>query len=108
MIARIGTLVAVLATLAITGCGGSGGSSSVPTNAPPGERLFADNCSTCHTLAAAHATGTVGPNLDHRGFDAAAVESKVRGGAAGMPAFSDQLSDTQITQVSQFVARSSR
>lgn len=29
-----------------------------------GRVLFAKNCSTCHTLAAAHAAGKVGPNLD--------------------------------------------
>jgi mono/diheme cytochrome c family protein len=104
----IGALAAVLSGLAIAGCGGGGGSSSVPANAPAGERVFADNCATCHTLAAAHATGTVGPGLDHRRYDAATVESKVKGGAAGMPAFGDQLSDTQIKQVSQFVAQSSR
>ncbi len=98
----------MLGAFALSGCGGGGGSSSVPSNAPPGEKVFADQCATCHTLAAAHATGTVGPSLDHRGFSAASVESKVKGGAAGMPAFSDQLSDTQIQQVSQFVAQSSR
>ncbi len=98
----------MLAALAMAGCGGGGGASSVPSNAPPGEQVFADNCATCHTLAAAHATGTVGPNLDHRRFDAGTVESTVKVGATGMPAFSDQLSDTQIKQVSQFVAQSSQ
>jgi cytochrome c551 len=29
-----------------------------------GRSLFAKNCSTCHTLAAAHGAGKVGPNLD--------------------------------------------
>ena len=29
-----------------------------------GRTLFAKNCSTCHTLAAAHSAGKVGPNLD--------------------------------------------
>ena len=107
MSARIGALAAVLGALTISGCGG-GGSASVPSNTPPGEKLFADNCATCHTLAAAHATGTVGPNLDHPQLDLARIESEVKAGATGMPSFSDQLSDTQITQVSQFVAQSSR
>ena len=108
MSARFGTLAAVLGAFAIAGCGGGGGSSSVPSNAPPGEKVFADNCATCHTLAAAHATGTVARNLDHRQLDLATVESKVKAGATGMPAFGDQLSDTQIKQVSQFVATSSQ
>src|SRR5437764_6379055 len=29
-----------------------------------GRTLFAKNCATCHTLAAAHTAGKVGPNLD--------------------------------------------
>jgi mono/diheme cytochrome c family protein len=29
-----------------------------------GRELFAKNCATCHTLAASHAVGRVGPNLD--------------------------------------------
>jgi mono/diheme cytochrome c family protein len=107
VIAQRVALPAVLGALALAGCGG-GGSSSVPANAPPGQKLFADNCATCHTLSAAHATGTVGPNLDHRGVSTAAVESKVRHGAGGMPGFSGQLSDTEIAQVSQYVAGASR
>src|SRR5687768_2400557 len=31
-----------------------------------GKELFADNCGTCHTLAAAGTEGVVGPNLDDR------------------------------------------
>ncbi len=111
MTARGAALAALIAALvgafALDGCGGGGGSASVQANAPPGERVFADNCATCHTLSAAHATGTVGPSLDHKSFTAASVEEKVRHGAAGMPAFSDQLSGTEITQVSQYVANAS-
>jgi cytochrome c oxidase subunit 2 len=33
--------------------------------------VFTQNCSSCHTLAAAGATGTVGPNLDNLAADAA-------------------------------------
>jgi mono/diheme cytochrome c family protein len=29
-----------------------------------GKKLFASNCASCHTLAHANSTGTVGPNLD--------------------------------------------
>ncbi len=97
---------AAVGALALAGCGGGGGS-TVPANAPPGQKVFADNCATCHTLAAANASGTVGPDLDHKNLAAATVADKVRHGAGGMPAFSDQLSDTQIQQVSQFVSKSS-
>ena len=37
----------------------------IPPDAPPGAQVFlAQGCSSCHTLAAANATGAVGPNLD--------------------------------------------
>jgi len=37
----------------------------IPPNAPPGAQVFlSQGCSSCHTLAAAGATGAVGPNLD--------------------------------------------
>jgi mono/diheme cytochrome c family protein len=37
----------------------------IPPDAPPGAEVFlAQGCSSCHTMAAAGAMGTVGPNLD--------------------------------------------
>jgi len=46
--------------------GGSGGSSSGATgDATAGKTVFASNgCGSCHTLSAAGATGTIGPDLD--------------------------------------------
>lgn len=46
--------------------GSSGGSSSGATgNATAGKAVFASNgCGSCHTLSAAGATGTIGPDLD--------------------------------------------
>jgi mono/diheme cytochrome c family protein len=58
---RIATLIAA-ATIAITvgGC-----AIKHPTgNLVEGKKLFATNCASCHTLAHANSTGTVGPNLD--------------------------------------------
>jgi cytochrome c oxidase subunit 2 len=65
----------------------SGASSSSSTssggNAAPGKTVFtgAAGCSGCHTLAAANATGTIGPDLDTRlKADCALLASqKVRG-----------------------------
>src|SRR5581483_11778744 len=34
------------------------------SNLVTGKKLFASNCASCHTLAHANSTGTVGPNLD--------------------------------------------
>ncbi|HXD68487.1 MAG TPA: cytochrome c [Gaiellales bacterium] len=46
--------------------GGSGGSSSgAAGDATAGKAVFASNgCGSCHTLSAAGATGTIGPDLD--------------------------------------------
>jgi cytochrome c551/c552 len=47
-----------------SGGSSSGGSSSGGGDATAGKALFASNgCGSCHTLAAAGATGTIGPDL---------------------------------------------
>jgi mono/diheme cytochrome c family protein len=54
------------------------------TSPAAGKQVFANNgCASCHTLAAANATGTVGPNLDTRlKSDCALPASKKIRGAA--------------------------
>src|SRR5262249_58014274 len=45
--------------------GGRGIRPPIPPSAGPGGQVFlSQGCSSCHTLAAANATGTTGPNLD--------------------------------------------
>lgn len=54
------------------------------TSPAAGKQVFANNgCASCHTLAAANATGTVGPNLDTRLKSDCALPAsqKVRGKA---------------------------
>ena len=47
-----------------SGGGGSTGGSGGPGNAAAGKAVFASNgCGSCHTLAVAGATGTIGPDL---------------------------------------------
>jgi cytochrome c oxidase subunit 2 len=46
--------------------GGSSSSSAASTSAGKAVFVGAGGCATCHTLAAAGSTGTVGPNLDQR------------------------------------------
>jgi mono/diheme cytochrome c family protein len=69
-----------------------------------GEQLFTENCSSCHTLAAADASGQVGPNLDDAQPSETAVAAKVKAGGGGMPAFEGQLSEEQITALAAYVA----
>ena len=82
-------------------------SSTVPTgaSASAGAKVFGSaGCGSCHTLAAAHASGQVGPNLDQLRPDFAIVRDKVTNGGGGMPPFAGQLSEQQIRDVAAFVA----
>jgi mono/diheme cytochrome c family protein len=64
-------------------------------------------CGSCHTLAAAHSTGTVGPNLDQAKPDYRLATARVTLGKAPMPSFKGQLSDQQIADVAAYVVTSS-
>ena len=57
--------VVLIPLKAISGTGGeSAAPVSVASQDEAGKDLFANNCGSCHTLAAAGADGIVGPNLD--------------------------------------------
>jgi mono/diheme cytochrome c family protein len=60
-------------------------------------------CVACHTLKAAGATGTVGPNLDEAKPDLALVIDRVEHGKGAMPPFEGQLDEQQIRDVAAFV-----
>ena len=75
-----------------------------PTKSTKGDAIFKSNCATCHTLAAAKATGTVGPNLDQLKPPLNVVENQVVNGGGAMPAFKGRLSEQQIRAVSKYVA----
>ena len=78
-------------------------------DAAKGEAVFASaGCGTCHTLAAANATGTVGPNLDDLKPSFDAVVQQVENGGGGMPAFKDQLGGGEIQDVAAFVVASTQ
>jgi mono/diheme cytochrome c family protein len=117
-----------LAAVALAGCGSQGIVSptpatvvgSVPTAAPtpvtPASKLKGDptagkqvfltaGCTGCHTLSAAHATGTVGPNLDQVKPDYLLVTARVTLGKGAMPSFKGQLSDQKIADVAAFVVK---
>jgi cbb3-type cytochrome c oxidase subunit III len=66
---RVGVLGAGLAAVALLAAGcGTGGVASAGGQRPDtnnGQKLFSQSCAACHTLQAAGATGTIGPNLDN-------------------------------------------
>jgi cytochrome c553 len=102
-------LLLLIGLVVVVGCGGGDDDNGSPPSgvAAPGAKVFDDaGCGTCHTLAAADASGKTGPNLDEVRPTAERVERQVRNGGNGMPSFDDQLSDEEIRQVSDFVATS--
>jgi cbb3-type cytochrome c oxidase subunit III len=94
-------VAAYVASVAGTGPATSGTPAQVGNN---GEAIFKTNCASCHTLKAAAATGTVGPNLDQLKPKQAIVVHQVTNGGAVMPAFKGKLTPAQIQAVAAFVA----
>jgi mono/diheme cytochrome c family protein len=81
-----------------------------------GKPLFTLNCAGCHTLAAANAKGTVGPNLDLVSLTEATIVKAITNGgatvmtkaqvakyAAKMPAYKSILTATKIQNIAAFV-----
>jgi mono/diheme cytochrome c family protein len=126
-------VLALAGTVVVAGCGGGSSSteSTAEEAAPPaeeetqaeepaeekeeagggamsaeGKAIFAANCSTCHTLKAAGANGTVGPDLDELMPDEETVEKQVITGGGPMPAFGNKeiLTPAEIETVSAYVA----
>jgi cytochrome c6 len=77
-----------------------------------GKRVFtsgtAPPCALCHTLAAADASGEIGPNLDELKPTEERVRRAVEQGVGNMPPFGETLSEEQIAAVSRFVAKAVR
>ncbi len=77
-----------------------------PASLTSGASIFKGiGCAGCHTLKAAKATGTIGPNLDQLAsqLTLAIIVRQVTNGGAVMPAFSSKLTAKQIQTVAQYV-----
>jgi mono/diheme cytochrome c family protein len=72
-----------------------------------GKAVFAKGgCGACHTMQAAGATGTVGPNLDQLKPSFDVVRHQVEVGGGSMPAFKGTLTDKEIQDVAAYVVAS--
>ena len=70
-----------------------------------GKNVFASaGCGSCHTLADAGTSGSVGPNLDDSNPPAELVVDRVTNGQGVMPPFADTLSEQQIADVAAYVS----
>jgi cbb3-type cytochrome c oxidase subunit III len=93
----------------VAGTGGPGASGSLSSLGTNGEAIFKEaGCAGCHTLAAAGATGTAGPDLDQLAsiLTTAIVAHQVTNGGAVMPAFKGKLTPAQIQAVAKYVSSS--
>jgi mono/diheme cytochrome c family protein len=74
-------VVALLAGPQLIGARKQTSAAAAPKNAPSGKAVFASaGCGRCHTLAAAGASGQVGPNLDELKPNAKFVETTIKNG----------------------------
>jgi len=88
---------------------GTGGESKPPSQlGNDGKTIFNAECASCHTLKAAAATGTIGPNLDQLKPSKDVAKHQVEVGGGPMPAFKGKLTDQQIDAVAAFVADNAR
>ena len=99
------------ATTTATSTAGTSTAATPPTavkgDPVAGKAVFTSaGCGGCHTLKAAGATGTVGPNLDQvkPSYDKVVHQVEVGGGA--MPPFKGTLTPKQIQDVAAFVVAS--
>jgi cytochrome c6 len=109
--------------VALAGCGGGEEASPEPatvegevtTQAEPagqgdaenGKQIFmAQGCGSCHVLADAGTSGTVGPNLDETKPTVELAVDRVTNGSGVMPSFKDKLSEQEILDVATYVSES--
>jgi mono/diheme cytochrome c family protein len=101
----VASYVASVAGLPVAGGGQATGGGATAGKSTDGKTVFASaGCSSCHTLAAADATGNVGPNLDEAKPPMALVVDRVTNGKGPMPSFKGTLSPEQIQAVAKFVS----
>jgi mono/diheme cytochrome c family protein len=80
---------------------GTGVTAEKPTD---GKTIFTQTCASCHTLADAGTTGTVGPNLDQAKPPKDLVVDRVTNGRGAMPSFKGSLDPAQIQAVADYVS----
>lgn len=80
------------------------GTGITPEKPTDGRSIFTTTCGSCHTLADAGTTGTVGPNLDESRPPKELVVDRVTNGQGVMPSFKDSLDTVQITAVADYVS----
>ena len=103
----VAAYVASVASLPVRAEPGAAAGGGKEGGAIDGEAIFAAaGCGGCHTLDAAGASGSIGPNLDDTKPSKELVVDRVTNGKGAMPAFKDSYSAEQIAAVAGFVVGS--
>jgi len=92
--AVVAAITLALAATVIAGCGDTVGFDSGGGNRIAGKELFTQKCGSCHTLADAGTTGTIGPNLDYAFYQ---YRVDASGADPDDPDFQAQLADPGVT-----------
>jgi mono/diheme cytochrome c family protein len=113
----VAAYVASVAGREPTGATGGAGATPPPPAPPPpppaagggeaeqGKSVFAKaGCVSCHTLADAGSSGTIGPNLDEAKPSFELAVQRVTNGSGAMPPFKGQLTDAEIQAVARYVS----
>ena len=69
------------------------------------QELFAGSCGSCHVLADAGTSGTIGPDLDRARPTLEAAIEQITNGGGGMPAFGDQFSEAEIRAIAEYIVQ---
>ena len=99
--ADVAAYVASVAAKPVEGDGGGG--EAAPPSDP--KQLFTQQCGSCHVLADAGTSGTIGPDLDQAMPSLDRAIEQITNGGGGMPPFGDQLSDEQIRALAEYLVR---
>ena len=110
------TLVAVVAIATVPTAALGDRTAKVVGNPKAGKPIFVSTCAVCHTLKAAAALGTIGPDLDRTRLTQAVIIKAITDGGASvmskaaaakytthMTAYKGVLSPDQIKNVSAYV-----
>jgi mono/diheme cytochrome c family protein len=98
-------IAAYVASVAGVAAARPGGGQAPGGGGTDGKAIFTSaGCGTCHTLADAGTSGTVGPNLDQAKPPEALVVDRVTNGRGAMPPFKGQLTPAQIQAVAKYVS----
>jgi mono/diheme cytochrome c family protein len=106
-------ICAVASALLLAGCGSTGHTAFSAAGGSGGKKIFQDHCASCHALADAGSTATVGPDLDAafgcaraQGFKDSTIRDVIRGQIdyASPPMPRELVKGQQADDVADFIA----